>query len=179
MPHFLYAVLLSLCARKDRLDRFLIRPAVRAGIGAESAMRLVGATMQLKNDCALSTASVDLLCVNLFTGQADIFKFGAAPTFVKTSAGVSVLEGDSLSAGLRGDCENLPDHIATRLDAGSTAVIVSDGVTGGEDTEWLCLELGNETAPGREFARRVLEEAGRRTGCSDDMTVITVNVEKR
>ena len=157
----------------------LLEKFLRAGIGAESAMRLVGATMQLKNDCALSTASVDLLCVNLFTGQADIFKFGAAPTFVKTSAGVSVLEGDSLSAGLRGDCENLPDHIATRLDAGSTAVIVSDGVTGGEDTEWLCLELGNETAPGREFARRVLEEAGRRTGCSDDMTVITVNVEKR
>lgn len=156
------------------LEKFL-----RAGIGAESAMRLVGATMQIKNDRALSSASVDLLCVNLFTGQADIFKFGAAPTFVKNSAGVSVHECDSLSAGLRGDRENLPDHIATRLDAGSTAVIVSDGVTGGEDPEWLCLEIEKETAPGREFARRVLEEAGRRTGCSDDMTVITVNVEKR
>lgn len=156
------------------LEKFL-----RAGIGAESAMRLVGATMQIKNDRVLSSASVDLLCVNLFTGQADIFKFGAAPTFVKTPAGVSVHEGDSLSAGMRGDRENLPDHIATRLDAGSTAVIVSDGVTGGEDTEWLCLELEKETAPGREFARRVLEEAGKRTGCSDDMTVITVNVEKR
>ena len=98
---------------------------------------------------------------------------------MKTPAGVSVHEGDSLSAGMRGDRENLPDHIATRLDAGSTAVIVSDGVTGGEDTEWLCLELEKENAPGREFARRVLEEAGKRTGCSDDMTVITVNVEKR
>ncbi len=156
------------------LEKFL-----RAGIGAESAMRLVGATMQIKNERALSSASIDLLGVNLFTGEADIFKFGAAPTFVKNAAGVSVYKGDSLSAGLRGDRENLPDHLCTRLEAGSTAIIVSDGVTGGEDTEWLSLELEKEKAPGREFARRVLEEAGRRSGCSDDMTVITVNVEKR
>lgn len=156
------------------LEKFL-----RAGIGAESAMRLVGATMQIKNERALSSASIDLLGVNLFTGEADIFKFGAAPTFVKNAAGVSVYKGDSLSAGLRGDRENLPDHLCTRLEAGSTAIIVSDGVTGGEDTEWLSLELEKEKAPGREFARRILEEAGRRSGCSDDMTVITVNVEKR
>jgi len=77
------------------------------------------------------------------------------------------------------DRENLPDHLHTRLEAGSTVVIVSDGVTSGEDTEWLSLELEKEKVPGREFARRVLEEAGRRSGCSDDMTVITVNVEKR
>jgi len=156
------------------LEKFL-----RAGIGAESAMRLVGATMQIKNERALSSASVDLLCVNLFTGEADIFKFGAAPTFIKNAIGVSVHKGDSLSAGLRGDRENLPDHLCARLEAGSTAVIVSDGVTGGEDIEWLSLELEKETMPGREFARRVLEEAGHRSGCSDDMTVITVNVEKR
>lgn len=156
------------------LEKFL-----RAGIGAESAMRLVGATMQIKNERALSSASIDLLCVNLFTGEADIFKFGAAPTFIKNAIGVSVHKGDSLSAGLRGDRENLPDHLCTRLEAGCTAVIVSDGVTGGEDTEWLSLELEKEKAPGREFARRILEEAGRRSGCSDDMTVITVNVEKR
>ncbi|MBR2329178.1 MAG: SpoIIE family protein phosphatase, partial [Clostridia bacterium] len=156
------------------LEKFL-----RAGIGAESAMRLVGVTMQIKNERALSSASIDLLCVNLFTGEADIFKFGAAPTFIKNAIGVSVHKGDSLSAGLRGDRENLPDHLCARLEAGCTAVIVSDGVTGGEDTEWLSLELEKEKAPGREFARRILEEAGRRSGCSDDMTVITVNVEKR
>ncbi len=156
------------------LEKFL-----RAGISAESAMRLVGAALQIKNDRALSTASVDLLSVNLFTGEADIFKFGAAPTFIKNAAGVSVHKGDSLSAGLRGNRENLPDHIPTRLEAGSTAVIVSDGVTGGEDVDWLSDELEKDKAPGREFARRVLEEAGRRIGCSDDMTVITVNVEKR
>lgn len=162
------------CEVISMLEKFL-----RAGISAESAMRLVGATMQIKNERALSSASVDLLCVNLFTGEADIFKFGAAPTFIKNTVGVSVHKGDSLSAGLRGDRENLPDHLCTRLEAGSTAVIVSDGVTNGEDTEWLSLELEKEKVPGREFARRVLEEAGQRSGCSDDMTVITVNVEKR
>ncbi|MDD6189876.1 MAG: SpoIIE family protein phosphatase [Clostridiales bacterium] len=156
------------------LEKFL-----RAGVTAECAMRLVGATMQIKNEQALASASVDLLCVNLFSGQADIFKFGAAPTFVKNSAGVSVHKGSSLSAGLRGDKENLPDHLRTRLEAGSTAIIVSDGVTGGEDAEWLGRELEEEDNPGRDFARRVLEEAGRRYDCADDMTVITVNVEKR
>lgn len=157
----------------------LLEKFLRAGIKAECAMRLVGAAMQIKNERALASASVDMLCVNLFSGEAEIFKFGAAPTFVKTTGGVKAFKGESLSAGLRGDEENLPDHIRTRLEAGSTAVIVSDGVTGGEDAQWLGLDLEREEAPGREFARRVLEEAGRRFGCGDDMTVITVNVERR
>ncbi len=157
----------------------LLEKFLRAGISAECAMRLVGAAMQIKNERKLASASVDLLSVNLFTGEADIFKYGAAPTFVKSSSGVSVHKGESLSAGLRGDRENLPDHIKSRLEPGSTALIVSDGVTGGEDAAWLSSELREEKTPGREFARRVLEEAGRRYGCADDMTVISVSVEKR
>jgi len=157
----------------------LLEKFLRAGIPAENAMRLVGAALQMKNETTLASASIDLLSVNLFSGAAEIFKFGAAPTLVKTPGGVSVLKGESLSAGMRGKQENLPDRFRTRMEAGGTAVIVSDGVTGGEDVAWLAQELAAEAEPGREFARRVLEEAGQRFGCADDMTVITVNVEKR
>ena len=156
------------------LERFL-----RAGITAESAMRLVGAAMQIKNEKTLASASVDLMCINLFSGEADIFKFGAAPTFVRSRSNVLTLRGESLSAGMRGTQENMPDHLKARLGDGCSALIVSDGVAGEEDCEWIRQALRDERTPGREFARELLEEAGRRHGCTDDMTVISIIVEKR
>lgn len=156
------------------LERFL-----RAGIGAETAVRLVGAALRLRCEQELTSASVDLLSVDLFTGRAELFKYGAAPTFVRSGDAVERLEGESLSAGLRGREENLPDKLTARLRPGDAVLIVSDGVTGGEDPAWLTEALAAEPKPGRDFAQKVLRQAEKLHGGEDDMTVITVLVEKR
>ncbi len=156
------------------LERFL-----RAGIGAETAVRLLGAAMLLHSEEEFSSASVDLLSLDLFTGRAELFKFGAAPTFLKNGDAVEQFVGESLSAGLHGNGENLPDKLCARLRPGDAALIVSDGVTGGEDPGWLAEALAAEARPGQDFARRILRHAESLHGCEDDMTVITVCVEKR
>ncbi len=156
------------------LERFL-----RAGIGAETAVRLLGAAMLLRSEEEFSSASVDLLSLDLFTGRAELFKFGAAPTFIRNGDAVEMLQGESLSAGLRGRGENQPDKLSARLLPGDAALIVSDGVTAGADPAWLMKALAAEKKPGRDFAQRLLRRAEELHGCEDDMTVITVCVEKR
>ncbi len=55
------------------IERFL-----RAGTRPEIALRLMNGLMLLKNDISVSCATVDLMCIDLFSGETKIFKYGAA-----------------------------------------------------------------------------------------------------
>ncbi|MGX8698482.1 MAG: SpoIIE family protein phosphatase, partial [bacterium] len=62
-----------------------------------------------------------------------------------------------------------------RLRPGDRLALLSDGVTSGEEDAWLRALLSGE-AEGQALADLILEEAVRRTGAADDMTVLIVEV---
>jgi serine/threonine protein phosphatase PrpC len=67
-----------------------------------------------------------------------------------------------------------------RLEPDSFAVIVSDGVSAGEDDGWLRMQIaGYRGTSAKELAREILALATARSGCEDDKTVLVIYVEER
>lgn len=157
------------------LERFL-----RAGVEPGTSMKLLNSVMLLKNGDEWGYATVDLMCIDLFTGQTGFYKYGAAPSYIRSGKTIRRVKGQSMAAGILSEEGAPPDVVRMRLKPGGVAIIASDGVVTKEDDGWLRKLLadfeGNDT---RELARCVIREAGKQYGYTDDMTVLAVRVEER
>ncbi len=157
------------------LERFL-----RAGVPPETAMRILNDLMLLKNETDTVSATVDLMCVDMFSGESRLYKFGAAPSYVRKGMIVKRLASRSLSVGLGSVPGESPDYVKMKLEPDSFAVIVSDGVAAGDDDGWLrAMIAGYEGKSAKELAREILSIATSRTGCEDDKTVLVLYMEDR
>lgn len=158
------------------LERFL-----RSGVEPATAMKILNSVMLLRNGDEWGFATVDLMCVDLFTGETSFYKYGAAPSYVRTGKSVRRVTGESLAAGLMSGEGAAPDVVRMRLKPGSVAVIASDGVITGEDDAWLREQLRDEPDDKdmKTLAREVLRKAADEYGAGDDMTVLAVRVEAR
>lgn len=65
---------------------------------------------------------MDLLQVDLFTGEGAVYKLGAAPTYVRRGSSVRRIAGSSLPAGLAPSEHAVPDHTRLRLEAGTASL---------------------------------------------------------
>lgn len=158
------------------LERFL-----RSGVEPATAMKILNSVMLLRNGDEWGFATVDLMCVDLFTGETSFYKYGAAPSYVRTGKSVRRVTGESLAAGLMSGEGSAPDVVRMRLKPGSVAVIASDGVITGDDDAWLREQLRDESDDKdmKTLAREVLRKAADEYGAADDMTVLAVRVDAR
>ena len=157
------------------LERFL-----RSGVEPVTAMKILNSVMLLKNGEEWGYATVDLVCIDLFTGETCFYKYGAAPSYVRTGRAVRKVRGVSMAAGLLAGEGSAPDVVRMRLKPGSVALIASDGVLAEENDLWLREMLSASTEPDmKKLAREALQGAVRQYGCTDDMTVLAVRVDRR
>ncbi len=158
----------------------ILEELLRAGVEPETAMRLLNAMVMLKNGEDWSYATVDLCCVDLFSGQSCFYKYGAAPSYIKTGRAIRRIKARSLAAGMQSGEGAAPDVIKMRLRPGNVAIIASDGVMAEDSDQWLREILaGSDGAEMKLLARQVLEAARRRFGNTDDMTALAIRVEER
>lgn len=158
----------------DILEGFL-----RAGVDPAVAMKTLNSVMLLKCGDNWGFATVDLMCVDLFSGETCFYKYGAAPSYVSGSRGIRRIKCESFAPGLSGVSGAAPDIVRMRLKPGSTAIIASDGVVGDSNDAWLrdmMLSCGKDM---KALARDTLKAAERNCSYSDDMTVLAVRVEER
>lgn len=159
----------------ELLEKFL-----RCGVPPASSMKILNSVMLLKNRDSWGYATVDLMCIDLFSGESCFYKYGAAPSYVKTARGIRKIKGTSLSAGMGTGEQNAPDVVRMMLRPGNVAVIASDGVTAGKtDEEMKTLIETYGTGDMKTLARQVLMAAEQDNEQSDDMTVLTVRLEER
>jgi len=157
------------------LERFL-----KCGVAPSVAMRMLNSMMLLKNGEQWGFASVDLMCIDLFTGEAGFYKYGAAPSYVKNGRTIKRIRGEALSAGLTVGEDGEPDIVKMRLKPGTVALIASDGVLAETDDSWVRnLLLEFDGADSKKLAREALQTALKQYGCTDDMTVLAVRIEAR
>jgi stage II sporulation protein E len=148
---------------------------LRAGLNPDLAMSILDSAMLLRSDKNMGCASIDLMGINLFNGETVMYKYGAAPSYVRKGDRVFEVNGESLAAGLGGGA---PDLTRLRLTEGSAAVIVSDGATG--CTEEILEKLYDINAENvKKLACSILESVARIGKTRDDMTVLTLSVEAR
>jgi stage II sporulation protein E len=148
---------------------------LKAGLEPDLAMSILNSAMLLRSDKNMGCASVDLMGINLFTGETLMYKYGAAPSYVRKGGKIFEVNGESLAAGLSG---GTPDLTRLKLNRGSAAVIISDGAAGNKDEIMLKLsEINSENV--KSLAGSILEGVARKGKTRDDMTVLAVSVEAR
>lgn len=136
-----------------------------------AALKTLNAALALRSQETGSFATIDLLTVELGDGDAALYKYGAAPTYVKKGGSVRRITGHALPAGLR-DTPGTPDVTRLRLERGSFTVMVSDGVADALEDDWLQdLLAGWEGTDPQTLAGLVLSEAARRGRRQDDCGV--------
>ena len=162
--------------RESDLAVRLLEPFLQAGISARRALATLSGALALRGEDTGGFTTVDLLQVDLFTGEGELFKLGAAPTYVKQGAGVSRLTGASLPAGL-GDGPPT-DRFTLKLVPGDTVVMVSDGVCASGEDDWLRRRLeGFDGASPKDLARELITDAPQDS--TDDRTALVIRIERR
>lgn len=156
------------------LEKFL-----RSGVDPAVAMKVLNSVMLLRGGDNWGFATVDLMCVDLFTGETCFYKYGAAPSYVKSGKSIRRIKGETLAAGLSAGEGIAPDLVRMRLRPGSTAIIASDGVIVDAEDDWIKNLLMRGFDDMKALARSTLKEAEKVYGANDDMTVVTVRVEER
>lgn len=156
------------------LEKFL-----RAGADPAVAMKVLNSVLLLRGGDNWGFTAVDLMCVDLFTGETCFYKYGAAPSYVRSGRQIRPVKGESLAAGLALGDGAAPDLVRMRLRPGCTALIASDGVLADREDAWVREILSREQPDMKSLARTVLREAEERYGAGDDMTVLALRVEER
>ena len=76
----------------------LLRRLLEAGVGCDAALKIVNSALLLKSG-EETLATADVAAVDLFTGRAEFYKAGAAPTFLVKNGRAGYVQSDSLPAG--------------------------------------------------------------------------------
>lgn len=153
---------------------------LRAGVDPAVAMKMLNSVLLLKNGEDWGYSTIDLMCIDLFTGETCFYKYGAAPSFVKSGKTIRRVRCESLAAGVCAGEGSAPDIIRMRLKPGNVALIASDGVTAEQKDVWLReMLLNSDGSDTKTLAKETLRAAVRQFGCEDDMTVLAVRVDER
>ena len=156
----------------------LFTKLVKAGFDYDAALKIVNCALIVKSG-EESLSTIDVGCVDLYTGRAEFLKAGAAPTFLKKGGKVGRVETASLPAGILTGVEFQKTGI--RLSPGDWIVMVSDGVTA-SGIDWVIseIQLFSQKLTPKEMARRLTEEAGKRNKelYDDDVTVVAACLKR-
>ncbi len=152
------------------LEHFL-----RSGVQPDTALRLIHPAFAIK--CGGdSFTTCDILRIDLYTGAAQSYKCGAAPTYICPVGAIPrKISSVSMPVGLP-TAEPAVDCTSLALHTGDVAVMLSDGLAE-EDDRWM-LELlqENRGASPEELTAQILEQGRARCGTRDDMTVLAVKL---
>lgn len=154
----------------------LMSQLIKAGFGFESALKILNSSMLFKSTDE-SLATVDIACIDLFSGKTTLLKAGAAPTVVVRSGKIARAESSSLPAGILR--ETAFDRADISIKAGDLVIMMSDGVSAG-GTDWIYSEIKNYNGDVQALAERLADKASqmRDDGHADDITVIVSALQK-
>lgn len=165
----------------SRICTVFLEKMLSANNKCETSVKLLNSFMSERDGSAAgeSTATVDLLEVDLLNGNASVLKSGAAPTYLLRNGNCFKYMAKTVPLGIL----NSPDisRIPFTVEAGDRIIMISDGVTQNrEDCVWLVSMLssgaGDVCMDSGVLAKRIAERA-RAEGSEDDITACVVDIE--
>lgn len=155
------------------LERFL-----KAGIDPAPSLKTLNSALALRGEDSGSFTTIDLLALHRENGDAALYKYGAAPSYLKRGTAVTRISGASLPAGLQ-ESREPPDATRLLLTGGSFFIMVSDGVADTENDEWLQnLLTGWSGTDPQTLASLILSEAKSRRSLEDDCAALVLYLPK-
>ncbi len=153
----------------------LLKQFLQAGVEPLPALKTLNTAMLLRCREGAGFTTIDLLRLDRSTGEAALYKYGAAPSYLKKLGRVTRYGGAALPAGLEG-ADRQPDVIRFVLPPDGWLVMVSDGVVSGDGDEWLQdLLAGWGGGTPDALARRILTMSAEHGGRSDDCAVLALH----
>ena len=158
----------------DLLEKFL-----KAGLEPTEALRTLNDSLALRGEERGGFTTIDLLRLDLFSGEGALYKLGAAASYLRHDGEVCRITGQSLPAGLTMLGNGQPDISPLKLTAGDWLIMASDGVAGAEDG-WIldALKAWEGDSP-RSLAGDLLGGASHRQPPGDDRTVVVLKLSRR
>ena len=146
----------------------LLRQLLTAGFPADHALQTLNSLLVLRG-CA-GAVTVDLAQIHLDTGLAEVYKWGAAPSYVLSRGGAEKIGTATPPPGISVH-KIRRERAKLSLRRGEVLILLSDGVDGEES--FRLSDLSPDLPPG-ELAAKLLER-----GCGsreDDATVTAVRL---
>jgi stage II sporulation protein E len=115
----------------------LIEQFMESGFDKDTTVKLINSILVLRSndDCF---ATIDLSAIDLYEGEVEFVKVGAAPTFIKRSDCVEIVRTASLPAGILSDIEI--ELIHKKVGNGDFMIMLSDGVIDSFQAEDDCIK---------------------------------------
>lgn len=150
---------------------------LKAGIGFDSMLQTVNSALIAKSGDE-SLATMDVACIDLFSGKAEFLKAGAACTVLRRGRRSELIEASSVPVGIMPGVEFACTQ--REVGVGDIVVMVSDGVVAA-GSEWLVdmVMAWDEEENPNMLAQQIADEARRRRsdGHEDDVTVLVLAVQ--
>lgn len=144
---------------------------IQSGMSPENAMELLNGMYILRDSGSFST--MDVLELSLLTGQGSLYKWGAAPSYVKSGSVVKKYGTAAPPPGLGVGGTYGAEVIRLSLWGGDILVLMSDGVVGDSAEELIRTFEGERV---KELAAKLIS-AAEAMGGEDDMTVAVLKLE--
>ena len=152
-------------AQEAKIAIAILSGFLKAGAQPEEALQLLSGAYIFRGNGCFST--VDLLMLDLSTGTGELFKWGAAPSYLVTRRSVKKIGTATPPPGLGSDSQ--PDRLWLSLQKGEKLVLLSDGAYG-PATE-LCLASMTDADPQKIASEVIAQHAA---DGEDDMSAVVL-----
>lgn len=154
----------------------MLQNLLKGGFTPEHAMSLCTVAMMEKQE-GDSGAGVDLCALDLYTGRGELYKAGAAHSYIVKKGQVSTCDEDGLPLGLTLRGQSGPVQFA--LAEGDMVLLMSDGMAHA-GRGWLDAELARcQSMPVQELCEHLMALAqSRNPNLQDDLTVAGLRLKR-
>lgn len=162
----------------------ILEKLIECGIDRDFAVKMVNSVLLLRSPDE-SFATVDMVLIDLYTGQAEFIKIGAAASFVKRGKEVWSIKSTSLPAGILNAVD--VERTTVSLQPGDLIIMATDGVIDSKENhsgkeEWMVRALRQVEVVGPEALGEYLLSLAKinQEGIpKDDMTVIVLQLQEK
>ena len=141
-----------------------------------TAQKMVNSMLRVKG-WEESFATLDILRLDLYGGNAGLMKSGAAPTYLCRDGGLKAFSSDAFPAGILAGC--VPDVADFKLYDGDVIMLASDGVD--EQTARELCAMTRKGMPVKKMCAALGAACTHKQqgGPGDDVTIILVKISKK
>ena len=157
----------------------LLTSFLKAGFGVKTALGILNSSMCLNMDNEIFS-TIDLLSIDLYTAEAQMYKIGSAQTLLLNDGEIKTVSSSSVPIGILADIR--ADKKSVMLKEGDVILMMSDGITESgysvSKTEWIKKIMAKPFDDVKVLAKEVMDKAVEKNNgvAKDDMSVVAIRL---